>query len=353
MTGAFIISSGRCGSTMMSNLINTHADILSVSEFFIDVVSHGYKLDAAFGSEKIDGQEFWQRLNHKPPIMNVMLENDRAYSEMLYPHRDPSSKFSAQSGVPALQMTMLPHITDKPDELYDELEPVICAQPVQGLRDHFEDLFAWLMKKFGNKTWVERSGGSIPFANEMIRVWPDAKYIHVFRSGMDTARSMSVHEGFKIVLTGGEIEKYLGVNPYFSNNRDNVDWVPEALRGFLPECFDTKVFDDYVIPLDFIGGMWSDNIKQGFEVLSGLPRSQVLHIDYNRFCDDPAGQLKTIVEFLGVACPDDWLKATAGKVKKSGGAWKALPPDQQEMLVEACRPGMELIEQKVKEGFVL
>ena len=134
MTGAFIISSGRCGSTMMSNLINTHADILSVSEFFIDIASNGYELDAAFGSEKIDGQEFWQRINFKPPIMNVLLANDRPYPEMLYPYRDPNSRFSAQTGVPSLQMTMLPHLTDDHDALCDELEPQVIAQPVQSLR---------------------------------------------------------------------------------------------------------------------------------------------------------------------------------------------------------------------------
>ena len=109
MTGAFIISSGRCGSTMMSNLINTHADILSVSEFFIDIVSNGYELDAAFGSEQIDGQEFWQRINFKPPIMNVLLANERPYPEMLYPYRDPASRFRCVGrGRPALGASGVP-----------------------------------------------------------------------------------------------------------------------------------------------------------------------------------------------------------------------------------------------------
>ncbi|MCB1668212.1 MAG: sulfotransferase [Porticoccaceae bacterium] len=353
MTGAFIISSGRCGSTMMSNLINTHADILSVSEFFIDIASNGYELDAAFGSEKIDGQEFWQRINFKPPIMNVLLANDRPYPEMLYPYRDPNSRFSAQTGVPSLQMTMLPHLTDDHDALCDELEPQVIAQPVQSLRDHFEDLFAILMNKFGKKTWVERSGGSVPFASEIRKVWPEGKYIHVFRNGMDTARSMSVHEGFKIVLGGEAIKEYLGVSPYFSDDRENVDKVPSHLRFLLPECFDVEAFDKYVLPLDMIGGMWSDNIKQGFETLASLPKENVIHIDYDRFCDNPVEQLKTVVEFLGVDCPEDWLNSTASKVKKSGGAWKKLPEDQQKILLEACRPGMELIERRIADGTVL
>ena len=73
MTGTMIVSSGRCGSTMMSGLLNQHPGILSVSEFLIDVCNLQSNLDWAFTEKAIDGEDFWQRLNLKPALMNHML----------------------------------------------------------------------------------------------------------------------------------------------------------------------------------------------------------------------------------------------------------------------------------------
>ena len=84
MSGTIIASSGRCGSTMMSSLLNQHTDILSVSEFLIDVCNLQSNLDWAFTEEKIDGEDFWRRINLKPDLMNHMLRLGCPYQEMLY-----------------------------------------------------------------------------------------------------------------------------------------------------------------------------------------------------------------------------------------------------------------------------
>ncbi|MCB1668213.1 MAG: sulfotransferase [Porticoccaceae bacterium] len=353
MSGTIIASSGRCGSTMMSSLLNQHTDILSVSEFLIDVCNLQSNLDWAFTEEKIDGEDFWRRINLKPDLMNHMLRLGCPYQEMLYPYKKNGAKFNAQTYVPALCMTFLPHISDYPDQLYDELEPVVRAQPLQGIRQHYEDLWAWLMLRLDKKVWVERSGTSIVYVEEMLKMWPESRYIHMFRDGRDTCYSMRNHVGFKFVIMGQKLEEYMGVNPFLSDDRTHVDKVPEEFQFLLPENLTKEAMDNWSIPIEILGHAWSADIKKGFDIFSNMPDEQVLHVDYDRFCANPEKQLRTIAEFCGVDSTDQWIKEVTAGVSLSKGNWQQLPADKKASLDQSCQPGNDLIDQKIKSGIVL
>ena len=55
----FVLSTGRCGSTMVSEMLNKHPDILSVSELFSTLGL------TAFPGRKVNGEWMW-RLLSKP-----------------------------------------------------------------------------------------------------------------------------------------------------------------------------------------------------------------------------------------------------------------------------------------------
>ena len=55
----FIISTGRCGSTIVSNLLRAHPDILSISEFWPNRVN----LETLFSEEIFSGKEYWDLLS--------------------------------------------------------------------------------------------------------------------------------------------------------------------------------------------------------------------------------------------------------------------------------------------------
>lgn len=353
MTGTIITSSGRCGSTMMSSLLNSHPDILSVSEFIIDVCNLQSRLDLAFPEEPIDGEEFWQRINLKPHYMNHMLKLGCPYDEMIYPYDQPGSKFNAETGVPAICMTFLPHISNIPDQLYDELEPVLRNQPVKSMKQHYEDLWAWLIKRLDKKVWVERCGTSIVYIEEMLKMWPEARYIHMFRDGRDTCYSMRNHVGFKYVIIAQQLTQYLGVNPFMSTDRSRLEEVPEEYLNLLPENLTKQVLDDWPIPIDLLGNAWSADMAKGFEVFKAFPESRILHVDYDRFCADPESQLRTISEFCGVECADSWLEEVVAPVKVSKGRWQQLPEGKRVLLEESCAPGNALIQKNIEQGVVL
>jgi Sulfotransferase domain. len=353
MSGTFIVSSGRCGSTMMSSLLNQHPDILSVSEFLIDVCNLQSNLDWAFTTEKVSGEDFWRRINLKPHLMNQMLRLDCPYQEMLYPYKKPGARFNAETFIPAICMTFLPHISDTPDELYEELELVVPAFPVQGMREHYEALWHWLIARLDKKVWVERSGTSIVYVEEMLKMWPDGKYIHMFRDGRDTCYSMRNHVGFKYTIMGQKIEEYLGVNPYHSDDRSQIHKVPEEYLFLLPENLTREQLDNWGIPIEILGQAWSADIAKGFRIFEDLPADRVLHIDYDRFCGDPEAQLEVITEFCGVESSVAWLKDVTSSVSVSKGSWQKLEDQQRRLLVESCESGNALIAEKIQQGLVL
>ena len=73
MEPTFIVNSGRCGSTMLSTLINRHPDILSVSEFFIFVADLTARRSEAFTRDLLNGPEFWGLIAGVKPRTNILL----------------------------------------------------------------------------------------------------------------------------------------------------------------------------------------------------------------------------------------------------------------------------------------
>ncbi len=93
----------------------------------------------------------------------------------------------------------LPHLGDRAEALFDELEPMVLSQPRQPPADHFRRLFEWLRRRLDRSVWVERSGGSLMFGYRLVDEFPDERVIHVYRDGRDTAISMSRHYVFRTV----------------------------------------------------------------------------------------------------------------------------------------------------------
>lgn len=49
----FVVGTGRCGSTMLSNMLRQHPRVLSLSEFYASVVDFGRRMDETFRLERL------------------------------------------------------------------------------------------------------------------------------------------------------------------------------------------------------------------------------------------------------------------------------------------------------------
>ena len=96
--GAFVVGTGRCGSTLLSDALALHSDVLSLSELLAGLGP------AAFPEGTISGQEFWALLTSRAGLASRLLRIHAEPSEVLYPV-DGGRRFDRASGVPSISIT--------------------------------------------------------------------------------------------------------------------------------------------------------------------------------------------------------------------------------------------------------
>jgi len=126
-------------------------------------------------------------------------------------------------------------------------------------------------------------------------IFPEAKYIHIFRNGLEVARSIeNAHQ------TGG----------WFGPNSNNFKWrelarmAREGGNGTadLPEKCSTA-FEKGLLE-------WRLSTQSVVQFLSGLPKYRYLEISYRLFVDDPVNEAQRTLSFMEQNL-DDEVKAFA------------------------------------------
>jgi putative sulfotransferase len=328
----------------MSNMLREHPHVLSLSEFY-SMVAAATGRDDAFSPEPMDGRGFWSIVAGISPLARFGFRHRIPVPEWLYPCDAPTARFSRETGVPAILITALPHLTSEHDKLFDMLEREAITWPEQRIGQHYRRLFGRLMAHFNKRLWIERSGGSAIASAKLLATFPDARFVHVTRDGRDAALSMREHIGFQWGVSVIALEQFLGVNPLESSDRSQIDRIPAELLPFLPERFDLEALRAFRLPLPNCGEFWAQQIAGGLNVLTALPAERLLTMRYEDFLIDPKQQIDALVAFLGDEFVDhDWSSRCAGTIRKPRSTWRDLPEAEARALTEACRPGFELLQ---------
>lgn len=339
----FVVGTGRCGSTLLSNLLREHPRILSVSELFSLATDLGGRIAETFPDGALDAGAFWGLVAGVHPRAAMMLRHGVAMDEVLY-RPGPYTRFSAETGVPAILQTALPHLVSDADALYAEVERFVAAQPIATVGDHLRSLFGWLAHRFEKETWVERSGGSLRIVARLLAAFPDARFVHLVRDGRDCALSMSRHPGFRMALVSAQLTEILGVDPYASDDRTHEDDLPDALVPLLPERFDADAFRRYDTPPALCGHYWSGECIAGVRALAAVDPSRVLVLRYEDLARAPEVPLARLIAFLGDDLVDEaWIRRAAEIARPPRSTWTDLPATERRWLEAACRPGFEAL----------
>ncbi|MDO5641506.1 MAG: sulfotransferase, partial [Paracoccus sp. (in: a-proteobacteria)] len=120
MGGALLLGPARCGSTLVSRMLASHPDVLSISELFAMTGPR------AFRPQSCDGARFWQALAQPLPGMSRIGNPRTAPDEFLYhlvanPRHDPFH-------CPPLLGITLPHLDADPDAAFDALRPLLATR---------------------------------------------------------------------------------------------------------------------------------------------------------------------------------------------------------------------------------
>lgn len=334
----FVIGTGRSGSTALSRILNAHPDVLSLNEFMASVG------DAAFPEGELTGPEFWQTLFRPAPHFERMIRSGLPLPEFLYTRR-PGRYTAETTGIPALSLMVLPHLTEDPDGLLDELGTEVVQWPERTAAEHHRALFGLLCARFGRTAVVERSGYSTGWAPGLRAAFPDARFVHMFRDGPDCALSMSRHPGYRTISLLREIKARAGVDSFADLTPEHVRALPADLAPLLDERFDPALVRDRDIPLRTFGALWSELVTEGTRFLGELPADQRSTLSYENLLDRTDQELTRLADFIGVAPLPEWLLAASELLDHSRrGSARRLSAAEFDELSESCAPGTRVLE---------
>lgn len=319
---------------MVSDLLNRHPQILSLSEFFVTLGAD------AFSLRRPDGDRMWRLLTTQSAGLHAMLKDGHVVEETLYPYDDPASRYGAADMPPIIAVT-LPHLTDTPEALLDALEPRVRARPRMPIAEQYRALFGDLAEMLDRRVWIERSGGTLMHAAKLLRMFPDARVVHVYRDGRDTAMSMSQHHNFR-VLVGAILRcRRLGIDPQQGFSADRGSRLNPLIERIVFTVLDIE--KTAALPtLEDFGRFWSDLILIGLECFAGLPSERLLNLRFEDVQSDPRRKLDELIRFIDPSLADDaWLDEVAAIPRPARSKFQTLPEEVQTTLTSACAPGLE------------
>jgi putative sulfotransferase len=305
--GAFVIGTGRCGSTLVSRALALHPDVLSLSEFFA-----GLDL-AAFPEGTITGKEFWSRLSSREGLANMLLGIGEEPAEFLYPV-DSGRRFNRDSGVPRIAVFTLPALPGDPDALYERLEEAVPAFADQPVAQHYQELFALLGDLLTRPRWIERSGASGFFVPHFVAGFPAARYVYLTREVDATALSMSRHPAFRLLALRLEFINRCGCDVFRGDLP--AEPIPPDLAHLTPERFSKETFESWAPGLDQFRQLVSIQMDAIREALAPLPARQVLVLGYEDLVDQPVAVFAKMAEFFELADPAGWAQRAAALVRR-------------------------------------
>lgn len=305
--GAFILGTGRCGSTLISRALALHPDVLSLSEFFFNMAPE------MFPAGRITGAAFWNLLSGCSEMANALIGIKAEPSEFLYPV-DGEGRFDRVTGVPRIATVTLPFLTVDPDGLFDRLAAAVPLFAEQPAADQYVELFSLLGGWLNRPLWIERSGATGFFADQLVANFPASRYVHLTRELEATAQSMSRHSAFRLIALWGEFINRCGCD--VMNGEQPPDGVPAELADLTPDRICAESFARWDPGFDSFREMAALQEASIQAQLATLPAGQVLDVSYEAIVEDPAAEFGGLAEFFELENLQVWAKEAAALVRR-------------------------------------
>jgi nucleoside-diphosphate-sugar epimerase len=336
----FIVTVGRSGSTALSQILSGHQDVLSLNEFYLSVRK------SLSADQPLSGEQFWRSLAEPHPVFDAMIRGGAGMPEFIYP-RLGGVRFDANTtGIPAISMMTLPHLSADPDAVFDALAADVPTWPEQAARMHYERLFGWLAAYFGGSVVVERSAMSLTSVPWLRETFPDAKFVHLFRHGPDTAVSMSAHTGFRLMALIEDALEVLDLSAESRNPGLRLDptAIPIELAPLVGDRCDVDYLMSQDLPVTRFARMWNELIAIGLGALADLPAERYLPLSYSDLVADPKSCLKRLAAFLDVEANPTWLDFGASVIDpRFAGACNRLSAEELQSVIDSCATSEALL----------
>lgn len=307
MENAFIVGTGRCGSTLISEIVRKQGDFCSISEFFFLQGGRG-----AFTSSNFDGAAFWNWLNSlRDTTAEAALNSNSGFPEILEYTIDENT---LKKKIHPLNSVLIPHLNIENTQILNELELSIKANPALDIYSHYSRTLDTIASLSGKRNWVERSGGSIHYPHELLRVAPTSKIVHIYRNGVDCSLSMANHSYYKLIFNE------LSSSQNKAHRSDSAD-----------------------LPLETIGDIWSRLSIISVEFLTNLPNNQVHHLNYDELIDEPALCIEKLLNFLEIETNSEQIELLSNLIVRQPSRRLQYSSSHIEALENSCKPGSDAL----------
>lgn len=329
----FVVGTGRCGSTLLSRMLAENQKTLNIFELF-----SGLDTSFRFSDRSVPGPELAHHLRLDHPMLTMVMKRGGAVPEVVYPFGAPGARHVLGDPVPWALAIAIPRISDEPDALFDALLARVEAAPTRPLAQHYRDIFDWLTLRCGRIGWIERSGTSIDTLGDLVRLFPEARFVHIHRDGPEAALSMREYAVLRVAVA------------VMNGLAGEIEYTHEALERLERE--DGAAIDRLLAarpPIELYGKYWSDQILRGEAARRRLAPDVFLDVRFETLVTHPAETLTKIAEFFELPRDDGpgrdaWI-ARAAALSHGLPERRApeLPETERRKLEAVCREAMVAI----------
>ena len=333
----FIIGTGRCGSTILSKMLNVHPEVCVLSEFLVSL--HAAR---KYGERAVDGNELAK-------ICDCGLRSTGEFKKIVGHLKTPEIEFDLSSPPPGVspesykdgvypELILLPlaSLFDDPTVAFEELVAFAVAQPTRPLSQQLVALFEWTTRRAGKTLWIERSGGTLAQLPQLIELFPNARFLHLHRNPLDVARSMRAHHHMRLfALKHYRLKTAEGLSWRDLEESDLNDRGPMSPR--------LQALFEHDVPLEVFLRDWNEMVLRGFAPLKRLDADQYTEISFEDLQEEPERVLEQIVEFFDLPRRDAWVDEAAALLTP-GRAGRAEPTaEEAEQIRALCHPALVLL----------
>jgi hypothetical protein len=255
-------------------MLGRHPDVLSLFEFFT-----GLDWGKRFAADPIGGGEFRALVAAEQPFVTAVMRRGYPVEEITYPFDsadgvDGAGRYRRDDPLPWILVSMLPRLTDDPDSLYDELVRELDVAPSMPPIDHYRRMFGWLGRRLGRAHWIERSGSSIEYVDELARLFTNARFVHLHRAGPEVALSMREHHAYRLpicLLYGAPLDDGTPISELGDIDVNTVPSGDDPISRILASRPSAEYFGRY----------WNDQVVKGMAAVAAIPAERVLSVPFS------------------------------------------------------------------------
>lgn len=315
MIARFVVGTGRCGSTLLTRMLDQHNELLGLNEVFT-----GLDWGRRFQEGPVTGAEVADILGTPNHVVDMVIGNGYDAEEITY-RFGPDDRYRRGDPLPWILTVTMGHLSEHPDQLWDEVRDWLSKRPAEPIAGHYRALFAHLADRAGATAWIERSGSSVDYLGQLLEVFPEALVVHLHRDGREVALSMRHHPFYR-----------LAVQFAYGSVPDGVD--PTAEDALIRAWLDGDP------PVELYGRYWSDQLRNGAAALASMPSERLLTVAFEDVVADPVRAVVPIAEFLD-------LPVDPGFADRAAALVRGVPPRRaptldagtRARLDEACAAG--------------